>query len=483
MQGINSGREHTNEGLKPAARIVPLLIAVLLAGALFFYKERMLFIDAPHVLFRIINDGSLFISDQRYGSFVTQMVPLISSKLHLPLKLTMILYSASFYLFYLTVALLLVYKFRNYGLAILFGLYLTLFVGPTYYWPNNEVHQGIGWLLLAFGANQYYAEKNISFLPGLLLFTFSVWLAIWTHPLVMLAAVYLWVFLWLAGIQKVYTNKQMILYTLLLLVISGLKFYQGMNHGYDSSKIEVVTHFEAGRIAKIFSSPQLLFFARGCVTHYWLFVLVFVAGLAALLKERRYLLFAWTLVYAIGYLVLVCITFWDVSSNRFYIESEYMPLSLICAAPFVYFVLPLLRADKRPLLLLLLFCVRIVYIYSASLPFTARVDMLYAITEKMKQKNVTKVVIPEQATAADEIFIMKWALPVESIFMSRLRGEVPQRTFVFMNDWDMKMYHTNAKDTMSGCYEKRSVSNINSRYLVFDTGSVYVTMTFDELMQ
>ena len=57
--------------LKVAARATPLVILALLVMAVVFFRERMLYIDAPHMLFRIINDGHMHIEEHRYGSFIS----------------------------------------------------------------------------------------------------------------------------------------------------------------------------------------------------------------------------------------------------------------------------------------------------------------------------------------------------------------------------------------------------------------------------
>jgi hypothetical protein len=404
------------EGLRPVARTVPAIVAVLLAGAIFFYKERMLFIDAPHILFRIINDGRLHIEEYRIGSFITQMFPLFCSKLHLPFKSLVVLYSASFYLFYLSAAALLVYKLRNYELAILYSLYLTLLVSDTYYWPNNEVHQGVTWLMLAFAGSIYLSQRNK--LVVIVSFTVLFALAIWTHPLVMFVAIYLWFFMLLSKSFCPFPKWQTILLTAILLTLSFLKFYQGSRHGYDNSKIEVVTNFDLQNIKDVLISPMLRSFLKSCITDYWIFTILFVAGLAALAWSRKYLLLAFTVVYAVGYLLLVCIVFRDVSPNRFYIESEYMPLTFICCAAFVYYLLPRLNARMGPAIVILIFAVRIGYIYAASGTFTNRVAIIGGMHEKMKEKGLSKVLIPEPVPEISNGLITNWGAPVESIIFS-----------------------------------------------------------------
>src|SRR6185436_11625598 len=103
------------------------------------------------MIFRIINLGELQPQEYRFGSFITQIFPLLGSKLHLPLSWIVVLYSASFNLFYLAVAAILVLKIKEYALAILMSFYYVLFVSDSYFWISNEVHQGIAWMFLFFG--------------------------------------------------------------------------------------------------------------------------------------------------------------------------------------------------------------------------------------------------------------------------------------------------------------------------------------------
>jgi hypothetical protein len=475
--------QHENTAMKAGAQIALSLLVALLVGAILFYKERMLFIDAPHVLFRVVNDGRFHIEEQRYGSFITQLFPLLSAKLHMPFKALVVLYSCSFYLFYLAIVLLLVYKYRNYSLAILFGLYLTIFVSDTFYWPNNEVHQGMAWLMLAFALNYFVALKNRPLLVAVFLFALFFALAVWTHPLVMLVAIYLWFFFWLDKAHWPYSRIQSIIFTGILLLLSFLKYYQGAHHGYDSTKIEMVTHFDIHKLTGILASPQLHYFVKGCIINYWLFVLLFVAGLTVLLKERKYLLFTWTLLCASGYLVLICLTFWDITSNRFYIESEYMPLSIIGCAPFVYYVLPRLGRWQVITIMLLIFVTRLYYIYNSAPLFTGRVVQIEKIQTKMKEKNLAKIIIPGPVKEADDVLIMNWGAPVESIVFSKLNSETPQRTFIFIDQGQSGIAAKVGKDTLLGCWEKRPVSQLNSYYFRVDTTTAYQVINYSALMQ
>ena len=429
--------------LKNAGKVCVALLIILLIASVYYFKERMLFIDAPHILFRIVNDAHLQITDFRYGSFVTQLFPLVAARLHFPLNGLMIIYSASFYLFFTAVMLLLVFKFRNNGLAILFGLYLTLFVSDTFFWPNNEIHQGIAWLLLAFALHFSLAHKKTSLVFVIPVFTASFFLAIWTHPLVMLIAVYLWGFFIIERSLWPFPRKQTMLYSLILLVLAYCKFYQGQHHGYDSGKIEVVTLFQAQKLKTIFSAPQFHFFIKGCVTNYWLLILISVAGLIGVIKEKKYLLLVWVAAF---------------------------------------YVLPKLNNRVSVVLLALIFCIRLGYIHHAAEKFSARIALLENISTKMKEKGLHKIVITN-AGATDSTLIMNWGAPVESILISGLKHEAPQSTFIFLDSTQMKTFSTSSKDTLLGCFEKGAANQLNTRYFQLDTTVSYQAISFAELMK
>jgi hypothetical protein len=172
-----------------------LLFVVLFAGSVYYYKERMMFCDAAHIFFLIVNTHHLELSYvHRYGSFITQIVPLFSSLAHIPLKESLLLYSMSFNLFYLIVASILLFRFKNTKLGILFALYYILFASETYYWTNNEIHQAMAWCFLLFGIIQNYKQR-----PRYPVFHFSVviilaFLSLFTHPLMLFIFPFLWIF-------------------------------------------------------------------------------------------------------------------------------------------------------------------------------------------------------------------------------------------------------------------------------------------------
>jgi hypothetical protein len=115
--------------------LVALGVLVILGGV--YYKERALFSDAAFELFHIANYSALHVPGNRYGSFVVQILPYLAQRLHSSLNVILFCYSVSFNLFYLLVALLLVYRYKQYALVILMVLYYFLFVSESYIWVSE----------------------------------------------------------------------------------------------------------------------------------------------------------------------------------------------------------------------------------------------------------------------------------------------------------------------------------------------------------
>ena len=468
--------------LKGSAMIVLSLLGILLAGSFFYYKERVLFVDAPHILFRIINNNSFEIAERRYGSFVTQMFPLVGLKLHCSLNILMLLYSGSFYIFFTFTALLLMYKFKRYDLGILLGLYFTLFVSDTYYWTNNEIHQGICWLFIAIAVLFFLAGKYKNKVLPILVFPLF-FIAIWTHPLVMLVALFLWFFYWIDRRYWPFNNTQSIVCSIILLALSYLKFNQSLHHGYDSGKVEIVTQFNFANIKSLITAPQLHYFIRNCAANYWLLVILSLAGWAGMLWQKKYLLTAFSVLCAIGYMVLICITYRDLDNTRFYIESEYMPLSIICSAPFVYYVLPLFRKNLIAIVLVVVFSTRLIYIYQAHSSFTNRLVVIENINRKMQDKKISKLIIRTKSGALDDKLVMTWGAPAESMIYSNLKGDKPQHTYIIMDSAQAISFNTLSKDTILGCFQKWTTAELNHYYFNPDTTVGYRTMEYNELMK
>ena len=411
---------------KPAARrayaLAVAVMVLLLVGAGYWYLERTLYVDPSFVVFEIIYSGKPVISEHRYGAWVTQVWPLLASFARLPLAAVLWLYSVSFYAFYLAVLLLLGLRYRQYGLGLLLTLYFTLTVSDTYFWPNNEVHQAVGWGMWYLGLYRCTdGEGRFTPLVHGALAVLGI-LALNTHPLVAAPLGFLWVYLWLADGRR--WTVDFAIQCGVLLTGLALRYYLSHDSWYDGYKLRGITDLSWAGFWSSFTSGH----ARTILALWWPgyagLPLVGGIGLYALLRRGRYLLAALTVAGCVTYAGLVFVTY-PASFDRellFYLESEWLGLSLIAAAPFC---LHWVDGNSRPVGVLvvvgLLFGGGVLRIAKASAYFERRVDNLAVLTEAVAASGRTKLSWPHGEELAP-YFGLRWGLPTESLLLSGLRG-------------------------------------------------------------
>ena len=473
-----------SNSLKAAAKVSIGLLLVLLIGSIVFWKERMLFSDASYIVFRIINNGELQLQVGRYGAFVTQVFPYVASKLHLPLGTVLLLYSLSFNLFYLFVGVLL-YRMRQYALTVVLALYVTLYVSDTYFWTNNEVHQGIAWMLLDFGLLQFLYEKWQSngkrfLFISLPLFALLTFIAIYTHPLVMLSFGFLWVFfLW--SKQGFFSTRLSIIYAFFVIFICVSKFFASQNNWYDGGFIHNITHTTLPAILKTFRSELAQDFWHNGFTNYWLLWVIFITGFIFLLLRKKLGLFAYTVLSCVLYFMLICLVFYP--SKAFYIESEWMSLSILGSVAFVYFFVPSVMSYRAVVIVfLIIYAVRIGYIIHASETFADRLSFLEQVHHKMKKEKINKLIVSDEDPGLEDRLLLTWGLPYETILFSALNHDVPTKTMSYLKADVIEKYQaTSERNCLISNFGPFCSQDINPDYFRLDTSSPYEIRNLKEI--
>ena len=471
----------TNPALRTAFSVSFGMLLLLLLGSLLFYKERMFFIDPCFVAFKIINAKSFVFSEHRYGAFITQLFPLVGTLLGLPLKAILILYSASFYLFYVAVAYFVGFRWKQYGLGILLSFYFTLMVSDVYFWPNNEVHQGIGWMTLFLGL--YFYEEQKGFGTYLMLALFLAF-AVSSHLLVLLPLAFFWVFLHVKDTFWTTISKRNLFlgYSLLLLCFIGIKYWMSMDSWYDGQKLEGVHTLSLESIFGAFKSGHATTILELIWTNYWLLIPIFFLGIGAMLRARAYLQLFMLLGAMLAYFILVCVTFPNSYGREllFYMESEWLGFAMISATGFVYYFLPKIKNIQYiGIALSLVFLVRLVYIYDAYRFFHQRFEKLELATHYWQEQGRSKVLL-ERNQQLSKHYLMDWGLPVESMLLSKLEGRSPQTTFKLVDkNFEVKI----AADSFYTPFKYLPVSDLNPIYFHLDSDQEYKLLDGKELLK
>jgi len=472
-----------NTTLKKSSLAAIAALIVLLAFAIVYYKVRVFFLDSAYVCTNILIHHGLSIQEHRYGSFITQLVPLIGIKLHLSIKYIVIAYTVSFNVFYLGVILLLVFRFKQYALSILMALYYVLLFSDAYYWTNNEVFQGMAWMFLFLGITVSMGYRKINALLLTIPFLVLGFLAVFTHFLVIMPLIFLWIYLIWDKSNWPFSKRNTILLSNMLLIIIAIKYWFSFNQTYDGEKLHTVANFSVGHIWSSFSAPVITEFLQRCVTNYWIAVIVFTAGIISLFKDGKYLLAAFTLVSVLGYVTIMAITYGDMGSILlFHIESEWTGLGIIMACPFVFSLLPKLKPTPAIVLLAAIFIIRFAYIGMSASKFVQRENLLENVLARMREKNISKLILINNSQLEQQL-ILSWAVPDETLLLSGSEGDIPQKTFTIRNDEKAVLAGLPDRRSIISCFEIMPPEWFDPAIFQIDTTHVYTVMQYNELFK
>lgn len=472
-----------SKNIRAAYKVSLLTLLLLLIGSLIWYKQRMLFVDPCWITYQNINTGHFNIAEHRYGAAITQWVPLAGSWLNMSLKTILIAYSVSFYVFYLAVALIVGFGYRQYWLGILLPCYFTFFVSDVYFWPNNEVHQGVAWMTLLMGFFLHHYNRGRFNVLALLLLPVLTFLAVFSHFIVIVPLSYL-CFYFLIEHRKA-LNRKTIFPVLFLIgciaLLFGVKYWLGTSHSwYDVGKLEPLRKMGIDTILASFNSDHAATIVPLFISNYWIVLLVLLASITTLLRSRKYLLVALLLGYTLGYFSLICLTYPEGYGRErlFYMESEWMALAIIISVPCLLHLLPRLSAKAGTLLLAGIFLVRLCYIGYAYPLFNQRVLLVERITDKLKAQNINKAVVQLSQKQSDDLFIYDWGLPVESIMASQLKGYTPAITFKVVHEPIVSLPQP---DSFYSCFNTLAIKELDKRYFNVAANSQYTILSAQQL--
>jgi hypothetical protein len=476
----------TDTSLRRAYNVSLAVLGILLLGSIVFYKHRVLFVDPAWISFDILNRGKLSIQEHRYGSFITQMWLLIANKLHLPMKAALMLYSISFYAFYFSVAWIVGCVLKQYAVGILLVMYFTLFVSDVYFWPNNEVHQGTGWMMLFLGLFFKYQKEGKAPWWGHALMLLTMFLAVFSHFIVIVPFTFV-------GLYRVLDSKhyldtkgkwiQLGCYLAAGAVLFLIKLNMGRTGWYDSQLLSPVLHATIPEVIASFASGSAMTMLGLMVSNYWIVIPVFIAGLVMQIRLKKWLPLALTVGYVAGFFSLVCLTYADAYGREtlFYMESEWMAWGILLATPFVLYVLPRIQPRVAVGIVAVVFAVRLGYIWNAYLYFNKRYETLAAITEMLHKQGTNKVILIGEKKESNAVFVMDWGATYESVLLSAIKGYEPQVSFrIVQPDFQVKEPNEHLLLTPFGDYP---VAELPQHFFHLDGKTPYKVMQLKDVLR
>jgi hypothetical protein len=388
-----------------------LVLGVLLCLSLWFWEERMFITDMAYHTYVIAQTEDFAIQNHRFGAAITQMFPLVAFKLSLPLKTAMQLYSASFYLWYLVVFVIIVWVLKNWKMGLTLLCFLTLFVSYSFFWAQSEYPQGMVFLILFLSVLLYPARHkawNFLLLPFLLVTT------VFFHPLLFISLCF--------GVGFFVLDKQIdfrkflavLAAAMVVLIFKSLFLKTGT---YESGKMGGVKNFLV-LFPNYFTTKSSYFFFRQLIGDYAGYFLMLLLVIGYYLKHRLYSKMGWVVIGMTGYLLLVNVSFPDLEQST-YLQNLHLPLGFMIALPFVFDVLPNIKPAAWITAFVALFIFRFGMIYQSHDFYTNRVTALRVLMEKSKAQTTNKFWI-EDAALVPEVYGETWALSYETLLLSSI---------------------------------------------------------------
>jgi hypothetical protein len=461
---------NTSDHINYLSKVSLGLLSILLICSIVYYDLRMSFIDGPFILFQIIQNDSLAIQVGRFGAAVTQVFPYLGLKAGFSLKSLMMMYSAAFTLFPLIAGIIL-HRVRQYVWVIALAVYYTAFCSDAFFWPNNEIHQGIPWLFLALGlyfSDLWRTKAFIKYpLAGILLVT-----GVFCHPLMIPLSIFL-IGLFLLTDKLRLKNKTDLIFILIWLMTLWGKWYSGTQNWYDGEKLRNLSGLNPEQYLGFYETPSFKLFISGLTgTHFQVLILIIVLLVSSIIS-RSILVPMWSLLCIAIHLIMTVTLMTD--SPLFYAQSQWMIIGLML-------VFPCLMIKIRPVHKLIIQALIFIYILSflrngenALKKFQERKVTIDNILNAMQSKDIRAVNIRDISEETHKIFIMNWGLPVESLMLSAANGA--PASFIIgpdeRSDESGNYFHS--------CFEDIPYSRLNQYYFK-GFRPVYTSISMDSLI-
>ena len=363
------------------------------------------------------------------------------------------------------------------------ALYYFLFVSESYIWVS-ETFEGGAWMFIFFAVMLDMGHRRVNILLVLLPSSILIFLAFFSHFLVIIPTFFVLIYLIIEQKNWPFSNKTSFLLICILLMVIGLKFLDTKSD-YDTAHLHGVTHFSIKRILTTFQKPVVKIFLYRCLTNYWVGTLVFITSIVMLLKNKERALAMWTVISLLGYFILMGLTYGELDETTllFHIESEWSFVGIIVATPFVFTVLPGLKPAAAIWIVMGVFAIRLAYIISFLPLFSQRNEMTEQILSQMRKKGIMKLALYNDE-GLRKTAILDWGLPFESMLISSMDGEKPQRTFLFVNRDDKQTIAelNNTKDFYHA-WTMLPYNDLNKAYFDIDTAKPYQIMTYAEFVK
>ncbi len=439
--------------------------AVLFILSLVFYKERIILLDDAFYLFDILKRDNFTIQHFRFISVVTEIFPLLASRLSFSLDGVIMAYSAGFIIYYL-ICYLLCGLMKEYRLGLAILLVNILFSTHTFYWMLSELTQGMALLAVLLAYMYSRKEQSNRIIPLIVLLVLMPVIA-FAHMLIIVPLTFGLAFLYLQDKNRMSLKKALLIFGVYTacLIIKSLFFKEP----YDSQAMDGLKNFKT-LFPNYFNIHSNRVFLKNCLLKYQWIPVSFIATIAVYIRTGQKLKLGLYLCYVIGFMGLINISYPTSYTQEFYIENLYLPLGFLLALPLVYDVLPFMQGKQwlKPLLAFF-FIACIARIYLGHTFYTERLDWMRGFIKKHGDEKL----IVEARHLPMKKLLMTFGSPYESWLLSTTE-QGKTASLVFTDNMPEVEWGAHISDAFLTTWGAIPYKELNRRYFHFtDSTSDY----------
>ncbi len=426
-----------------------LFFGVLLLMSLVYYQERLLHFDAANYTFQLLYFEDFYIGHGRWISAPTQLLPLLAIKLGASLRTVLLIYSASFILFYYLIFLLVVYGFRQAKVGLFLALALCLAMRYKFYGPVGEVILSIGSVALLLG--WLWRGEVLSHLSArwnhVLSFLLMVLLILTGHPFAALSLLFVMGFYWISS-EKWWDREFWIMMGTALLLL-GRKYLSLQQEGsYEAGQmdnlqegVKLLGHFQ-----DYYVFDRMLYFLD---TEYVFPFVVFCLCLFVLLYKRKWWLVGFILLSHVGMLAAIMVSFSYLNDPIYILLDGYLShLGVIWALPMIYVLL-----EERSLwslaLMVLLLGFGVDRIHGKRTFFQERMEIIGATMNPGLEQGQKKLLHHMDYFDWQRLWL-PWAIGVETLMYTALGGPEKTSTLYYQQARFDEEEHAKSEDAFLG---------------------------------
>lgn len=385
-----------------------------------FYKERVLSFDSAASAFELIQTKSFFTPLGRWGYIISQIIPYLFLKLGASLETILKVYSFNFTIIYYLGFLLITKVLNNQKIGIVYLLTLSLTFRNTFYFVGAIFPQGLALAVILYALLTYSSEQKanlkawgfygLSLLLGVSMYYF--------HPLLIIPIGVVYTFVLIEG--KTLKNKRLLLSFFLTITWFALKILTLPKGGYESGQIPSLNIF-VEQMPLIFDLPSFNYFIYFFKNELIVVSGIYICCILYIFIKKQLLMGLFFLFAPVLYLILIVVTYYKGEGPNMY-EQHYILFGFFVALAIVY-ILNNEKLSKYIILSLVLILTYSNYrIYNAHSFPTKRLHYISKLVEIGQKHPQKKYIIPSE----DYLGLIawgKWALPIETLLLSSIKGK------------------------------------------------------------